>query len=893
MAFKLIDRLHSIFGRKFVNQVESNFEDIEKYVNDNDKYKEYHSKEQKNAHDSTQILHEMADGLKTLTSDELKYQRQQIKEMVIGRNGDGISELKAARTSMDAKGFGDLSNRLYHDFLNEKNQREAADKELLSKIQRVVNVDDFGADPTGQKDSSAAFEKAFGSGGVMVTLSAGTYLLDKGLKLPNYTRLVGQGQDISTIKLSTKAPRETIALTNLKMSGEAKCISIEDLAVNGNKKERFPGNTTKGAGAPYDYEEPSGGSLSSNIRYAGVTKAFVKNVKSYDAMLHGIDITYASDPYYNIGDGKRVPEALESKYIWIENCETYGFGDDGITTHHSRYLSISNCYSHDPKNFHGNANGFEIDDGSQYVIMTNNMSYKCYSGLEIKAHGDSSAASGVVVNNHMSIKDCRSFNPRHIGHHHPATDAKSKTAKNVVLNNCIALFPYANGVYPGYAPRALVISAYNNITVNNFIAVGDDSFPSGSPAIAVQFMASNVTLNNISVSGFRNARADVKVYGGPNKGHNITLNNINTYQSSNHVGIEGGTQVKGMKIIGGNLQGNGTGRGILLYNNLVEIMGVTAENYAKAAKIVEAEYDVVPTSLKGGFSGGSTGSAAISERSAVIASTGDSRAYDARSYVLGSGDKSEAHGSRSSVQNSLQSETSAGGHTQMVINSNRVKATKNYHVVGGYGGNGGPSEKNIKFDLSTYSGNMTLAGKLTQDNADIAELMESQSGQAIEMGMIVTLDGDKVRKAQQGDIPIGVISGTASLVSNDKSFHHKDRYLKDEYGVMVTENKEVTYLDDEGIQHSEIRDVPVENPEYIPDLDYEARSDRPEWNVVGMLGQIFTNIEKDVVAGDYISGRAGIGYKDNEKGRGIVMSVTTPYDEERGCAIALVLWGAK
>ena len=39
----------------------------------------------------------------------------------------------------------------------------------------------------------------------------------------------------------------------------------------------------------------------------------------------------------------------------------------------------------------------------------------------------------------------------------------------------------------------------------------------------------------------------------------------------------------------------------------------------------------------------------------------------------------------------------------MVLNSNRVKATKNYHIVGGYASSGGPSEKNIKFDLSTYS----------------------------------------------------------------------------------------------------------------------------------------------------------------------------------------------
>lgn len=45
MKLNLIKKLHSIFGRKFVNQVESNFEDIEKYVEDNENYKNYHNKE--------------------------------------------------------------------------------------------------------------------------------------------------------------------------------------------------------------------------------------------------------------------------------------------------------------------------------------------------------------------------------------------------------------------------------------------------------------------------------------------------------------------------------------------------------------------------------------------------------------------------------------------------------------------------------------------------------------------------------------------------------------------------------------------------------------------------------------------------------------------------------
>lgn len=42
----------------------------------------------------------------------------------------------------------------------------------------------------------------------------------------------------------------------------------------------------------------------------------------------------------------------------------------------------------------------------------------------------------------------------------------------------------------------------------------------------------------------------------------------------------------------------------------------------------------------------------------------------------------------------------------------------------------------------------------------------------------------------------------------------------------------------------EWRDVPVENPDYDDSISYESRSERPEWNVVGLLGQIYTNIEK-------------------------------------------------
>lgn len=884
----LITRLHSFFSYKFVDQLQHNFEEIKLWADSSNKALNDHKKQKGDAHTSDQIKHVTKKGQDVSLSDELNYQNEKVTNLVLGHNGNGIQELRASRTSMDAESFDDLSGRLYHDFLREENERKSLRSELMKKIQRVVNVDDFGADPTGQKDSTQAFKDALGYGNVMVTMSGGTYLTT-GIKMPNNSRLVGQGKDITTIKFMDSTPAENIGITNLRMGGHAEDISLENFTFDGNK---FRQNKSL---------KPTGGSRSSNIRFAGVTNGYIYNVKSHSALLHCIDVTYANDDYYYEGDGNRVPYALESKHIHIDNCEAYACGDDAITTHHSRYITITNCYAHHPTITGGNNNGIEIDDGSQFVFLSDNRTERNFGGVEIKAHATASAARCVFVNNHVSIEDLRAYNIRHIGHHRAKTDAKSKTAYDVALNNCVALYPKYNKVYPGSTPRALLISAYKNVSVNNFTAIGDSDFgkleggklDKTLPAIAVQFMAENVILNNINITGFKNAGMDIKFFGGANRGKRFIVSNVNIYNSSPKIGIASGSGIYDLKIMNCNLKGTGTGNGIETYNNTTIISGVTADNYTNGAVIAKEKYNVVPTVLKGGASIASTGSAAISEKSAIIASTGNSRAYNDRSYVIGSGQNSKAYGSRSGVISSLESETQKGGHTQIVINSRKVKAPSNYHIVGGYSSTGSPSTSNIKFDLSTYSGNLTLAGKLTQNSADIAELYESQSGEEIPLGTIVTLDAGKIRRAQPDEPILGVISGTAALVANDKSYHHKDRYLVDDYGVLVTEHKQVSYKDDDGNIHYEWRDVPVENPNYNPELPYVSRSERPEWNAVGLLGQIYTNVDKDVIANDFINSRAGIGYTDNANGKGWVQEITSPYSEDRGCAIALVTWGVR
>lgn len=858
-------------GRQWRYITISNFRSIDNFHQTILETIERHKTQDEHAHSAKQIDYKLSN-----VHDELQYQDGRIEGLVVGHNGDGIEELKDSRTALDGSNRELLSKRLKYDFEIIKNTIDDNYNKLNKKIERIRNVNDYGADPTGEQDSTQAFKDSLRGGNVHVHMTAGTYKVT-GIRLPNNTVLSGEGKDITTIKFADETPAENIVITNEDMTGNAHNIGIKDFTVNGNKWRQ---NNKFSA---------AGGSLSSNVRFAGVKHGFASNVKSIDSLLHGFDITYANDDYFYQGDGVRVNEELESRYIHIDNCEASGFGDDGITTHHSRYLVITNNYSHHATGG-GNNNGIEIDDGSQHVMLDNNMTEMNFGGIEVKAHAPASAPNNVLISNHMSIHDSRAYNLGHIGHHR-AGDPKSKTAHSLVLNNCTAIEPYDNKVYPNTTPRALVISAYRNVQVNNFSAVGDGKFTAGLPAIAVQFMSENIMLNGINVTGFKNSQADIKIFGGNNRGKKITLSNINIWNSSQNIGIAGGGRIYDFRIINANLQGQGTGNGLELYNNTAEIVGVNAENYKNSAFITNKAYKVVPTVVKGGFSGGSTGSGAVSERSAVIASTGNSYAYSDRSWLAGVGAGSKAYGSRSAVLNSLESETSQWNHTQTILNSRGMRTDQNYVIAMGYGTDG-PSTANTSLEIRPISGNLNTKGQVQsgQNFGDYAEYYESQSGQPIPLGTIVTLDGRYIRKANINDEPLGIISGTAGIILGDQMWHHKDKFLKNEFGVTLTEKVKKEWQDDEGNWYSEEVELPIENPDFDSNKDeeYLSRSERPEWNVVGLMGQIFTRVDGTVSVNDKIKPDKGIGTKDNNNGFYRVLEVTTPYDSEKGYGVAVV-----
>lgn len=426
--------------------------------------------------------------------------------------------LEPTRIFMDAKGnvIPDWKNKLDREY-----------DWLRENITKEVDVEDFGAVGDGKTDSTAAFQKAIGRGRVKVVVPPGVFLV-KGIRLPSCVLLVGAGKGVTTIRLHDQAVKGTRLITNSNHWRGNHHLFVQSMTLDWNV-ERL-GNVAKTS---------TWGNHSSCLTYANVTYGWVKDVEAMNPGLHCFDIS--STLYNYAGDGFQARGG--SKYIWLDNLTGYGFGDDGITTHHSDYIFISRCHMCDTsgrahrKGF-SNSNGFEIDDGSRNVLLVNNSTARCFGGVEIKAHQNSSAASNIAIVGHISMNDNRSYNFRHIGHH-KSRDAESKTAFNISAVNLAAIAPIFSDLYKDSAPRGMVVSAYKNVVINHFTLLGDPDYDyKGNPLIAIQYRARNVVLNHIAVKGFIKAGAAIKVYGGDNRADSIKIQNC----SSKKIEVGSGVQ---------------------------------------------------------------------------------------------------------------------------------------------------------------------------------------------------------------------------------------------------------------------------------------------------------------------------------------------------------------
>lgn len=186
----------------------------------------------------------------------------------------------------------------------------------------------------------------------------------------------------------------------------------------------------------------------------------------------------------------------------------------------------------------------------------------------------------------------------------------------------------------------------------------------------------------------------------------------------------------------------------------------------------------------------------------------------------------------------------------------QTPSTSNYSFAR-FENNGGPAFR-VRGDGATFAD-----GAYTSPASDYAEWFEAKS--EIPVGTTVVLQDGKIREAKVGEESkiLGVVrpktnTNCCVVIGNSAEEYWNEKFERDEYGEFVMELVDYyKWTDQDGKYHAyysnQIPDgvtvpnnkqvesnIPVKklNPAYDPEQVYVPRSQRPEWHVVGMFGQI-------------------------------------------------------
>lgn len=207
--------------------------------------------------------------------------------------------------------------------------------------------------------------------------------------------------------------------------------------------------------------------------------------------------------------------------------------------------------------------------------------------------------------------------------------------------------------------------------------------------------------------------------------------------------------------------------------------------------------------------------------------------------------------------------TISSGRNQTAMGKYNIKDTSNLVIVGK--GTKDANRSNA-FTLSS-GGNGWFAGTVTSTGADYAEYFEWADGNSDNedrVGMVVTLDGDKIRFANSDDDILGIVTGTAMVLGDNAAYEWKNKYVTDDYGRIVYDDPVEEFV--EYVNHVKPEDpstwvkvrestgfhiYPKVNPNYDSNQEYIGREKRKEWSAIGLLGKLYANDDGTCSVGAY------------------------------------------
>ena len=207
--------------------------------------------------------------------------------------------------------------------------------------------------------------------------------------------------------------------------------------------------------------------------------------------------------------------------------------------------------------------------------------------------------------------------------------------------------------------------------------------------------------------------------------------------------------------------------------------------------------------------------------------------------------------------------------------STEEKANKGTYAI--IVGNGTSDSARSNAYTLDWQGNGTFSGTVSSaTGADYAEYFEWKDGNPNNedrVGYIVCLDGDKIVKANTGDDILGICSGTAMVLGDSAEWNWSKRYLTDDFGRIIYEDYDVEHEERKNEETGEVIEeawtehvhAPKQNPDYDASQPYTKRADRPEWQIVGMMGKLYVRDDGSCVVNGYADVKDGIATKATGK----------------------------
>lgn len=213
------------------------------------------------------------------------------------------------------------------------------------------------------------------------------------------------------------------------------------------------------------------------------------------------------------------------------------------------------------------------------------------------------------------------------------------------------------------------------------------------------------------------------------------------------------------------------------------------------------------------------------------------------SIVFGNGNILESNHNNCLVGGSMNSAVTNIGEGALIMGSAAANPTQTSNVVIGKSGVPNMGNSFRITDTAVYGGTYNSSGA---DYAEMFEWLDGNQNAQDRKGLLVTLEGDKIRLAtSEDDYILGIVSANPTIIGDSYSEDWQGKYEKDVFGAYVVKNK---------------KNLQELSKEFNKDQQYTPRSNRKEWDAIGLMGKLVLTDDGTCVPNKYVTSKDnGIG----------------------------------